>query len=92
MSYPTNKCFWKDLKDKINAVKTRSQLKKQPIAHYKTIDKYFEQRVNKIIKDQLTNFEEKTIEIINGRSKKNKKRTIDFFALLLFDADIYFYC
>ena len=88
----TNKGFWKDPKDIINALKTRSQHKKQPIAHYKTIDKYFEQRVNKIIKDQLTNFEEKTIEIINGWSKKNKKRTIDFFALLLFDADIYFYC
>ena len=58
---PTNKCFWKDPKDIINAVKTRSQLKKQPTAHYKTIDKYFKQRVNKIIKDPLTNFEEKAI-------------------------------
>ena len=63
---PTNKCFWKDPKDIINAVKTRSQLKKQPTAHYETIDKYFEQRVNKIIKDQLTNFEEKAIETIDG--------------------------
>ena len=63
---PTNKCFWKDLKDIINAVKTRSQLKQQPTAHYETIDKYFEQRVNKIIKDQLTNFEEKAIETIDG--------------------------
>ena len=40
--------------------------KKHPIAHYKTIDKYLEQRVNKIIKDHLTNFEEKAIEIIHG--------------------------
>ena len=63
---PTNKCFWKDPKEIINAIKTRSQLKKQPIAHYKTIDKYPEQRVNKIIKDHLTNFEEKAIEIIDG--------------------------
>ena len=61
---PTNKCFWKDPKDIISAGKTTSQLKKQPIAHYKTIAKYFEQRVNKIIKDQLANFEEKAIEII----------------------------
>ena len=63
---PTNKCFWKDPKEIINAIKTRSQLKKQPIAHYKTIDKYPEQTVNKIIKDHLTNFEEKAIEIIDG--------------------------
>lgn len=40
-------------------------LEKQPIAHYKTIDKYLEQRANKIIKDHLTNFEEKAIEIIH---------------------------
>ena len=63
---PTNQCFSKDPKDIINAVKTRSQLKKQPTAHYETIDKYFEQRVNKITKDQLTNFEEKAIETIDG--------------------------
>ena len=68
----------------------RSQLKKQPIAHYKTIDKYCEQRVNKIIKYQLTNFNEKAIELIDGWSKKNKQRTADLFALLLFNVDIYF--
>ena len=67
----TNKGFWKDPKGIINALKTRSQHKKQPISHYKTIDKYFEQRVNKIIKDQLTNFEEKAIKTIDGWSKKN---------------------
>ena len=42
MSEATNKCFCKDPKDLLNAVKTRSQLKKQSIAHYKAIDKYFE--------------------------------------------------
>ena len=63
---PTHQSCWKDPKNIINVVKTRSQLKKQPIAHYKITDKYFEQRVNKIIKDQPANFEEKAIEIING--------------------------
>ena len=63
---PTNQCFSKDPKDIINAVKTRSQLKKQPIAQYKAIDKYFEQRGNKIVRDERTNFEEKTIETTDG--------------------------
>ena len=92
MPYPTSKCFRKNPKDIINATKARFHLKKQPIARYKAIDKYLEQRVGKIIKDQLTNFGEKAIEIIDGWSKKNKKRTVDFFALLLFNVDIYFYC
>ena len=79
---PTNQSCWKDPKNIINVVKTRSQLKKQPIAHYKITDKYFEQRVNKIIKDQPTNFEEKAIEIINGDQKRTKKELLIF--LLLF--------
>ena len=44
---PTNKCFWKDPNDVINAVRTRSQLKNLPIAHWKTIDHYFEQKILK---------------------------------------------
>ena len=63
---PTNQCFSKDPKDIINAVQSRSQLKKQPIAQYKAIDKYFEQRGNKIVRDERTNFEEKTIETTDG--------------------------
>ena len=35
---PTKKCFWKDPNDIINTVRTRFQLKNEPIAHWKTID------------------------------------------------------
>ena len=80
---PTNKFFWKDPKDIISAWKTTSRLKKQPIAHCKTIAKWFEQRVNKIIKDQLANFEEKVIEIIDGWSKKQKELLVFLFFFCL---------
>ena len=62
----TNKCFWKDQNDIINAVRRRSQLKNQPISHCKTIDHFFEKRSKRIIKNSVVNFEEKAIEIINN--------------------------
>ena len=73
---PTKKCFWKDPRDVINTVNARWQLKKQPTAHYKTIEKYLEQRVKKIIKDQLAIFEEKAVEStrqLMGDQKRTKK-------------------
>ena len=62
---PTDKCFWEVSSDVVNTVRTRSQLKNQLIAHWKTIDRYFKQRIKGIIDDSLVNFEEKAIEIIN---------------------------
>lgn len=62
---PTNKCFWKDPIDVLNAVITRFQLLNQSIAHWKTIHRYFEQSIKRIIDDSLVNFEEKMIEIVN---------------------------
>ena len=61
----TNKCFWKDLNDVINAVKIGSQLKNQLVAHRKTLDRYFEQIIKRKINNPMFNFEEKAIEIIN---------------------------
>ena len=66
MSYSTNKCFWKDANDVVNVVRTGSELKTQPVAHWKTIDYYFEHRFKRIINNSVVNFEEKAIEIING--------------------------
>ena len=57
----TNKCFWKDQNDIINAVRTRSQLKNEPISHCKTIDHFSEQRSKSIIKNSVVDFEEKAI-------------------------------
>ena len=59
-----NNCFWKDPNNVIDAVRTRSQLKNQPIAHWKTIDCYFEQRIERIIKNSVVHFEKKATEII----------------------------
>ena len=46
---PTNTCFWKDPSEIISFVRTRFQLKNEPVAHWTTIDNYFKQRINKII-------------------------------------------
>lgn len=62
---PTNICFWKDPSNIVNAVRTRFQLKNEPIAHWKTINSYFDQRDTRIINNSLKKFEEKAIEIIN---------------------------
>ena len=52
-----NNCFWKDPNDVIDAVRTRSQRKNQPIAHWKNIDRYFEQRIERIINNSVVHFE-----------------------------------
>lgn len=65
MSHHYQQCFWKDSSEIINVVRTRFQLKNEPIAHWKTIDSYFEQRGNNVINNLLIKFEEKAIEIIN---------------------------
>ena len=65
MSHLYQQCFWKETSEITNVVRTRFQLKNEPIAHWKTIDSYFEQRGNNIINNLLIKFEEKAIEIIN---------------------------
>lgn len=61
----TNKCFWKEPCEITDVVRTRFQLKNEPIAHWKTVDNHFNQRINKTINDSVTKFEQKALEITN---------------------------
>ena len=90
---PTNICFWKDPSNIVNTVRTRFQLKNEPIVHWKTINSYFDQRATRIINNSLKKFEEKAIEIIHeekngivfslGSKRSKKRRKLPLFLLLL---------
>ena len=91
----TNKCFWKDPNDVLNAVRTRSQLENLTITHWKTIDRNFKQKIKMIINNCVVKFKEKAIEIIiepfTDRCLDKKKKIVDFF-IVLFNMGFYVYC
>ena len=69
---PNNKSCWKDPREIINAVKARFQLKNEPIAHYKIIDNYFKQRVNKRFANKFRRKGNRNNRrVINKEQKKN---------------------